>query len=388
VSVNERPARFLRVVKSVSLPDEDTLDINNQVFGRSRNQLFREIVGYTPIQPDGSVEVAIPAGVPFAISVVNAQGKRISARHNNWLQVVSGEQKTCIGCHANNSTAPHGRIDAQASSVNTGAISTGVPFANTNPELFADSGETMAQTYSRVRGLPKLTANIEFEDVWNDDALSAPAASFSFSYEDLDTPMPISQSCALNWTALCRAVINFPDHIAPMFTASRQTLDDDLAVVADNTCTSCHSPTNEIGEVRVPIGQLDLRSEPSAEQAFFTTSYRELMFNDNEQEIIEGALLDRLVAVLDNNGNPTFLLDEEGEQILDASGNPIPITTTVGIGSSMRVNGALSSNRFFQVFENGNSHAGMLSEAELRLIAEWLDIGGQYYNNPFDAPQD
>lgn len=388
VSVDQRPARFLRIVKSVSVPDEDTLDFNDQIFGRSRNQLFREIVGYTPIQPDGSVKVAVPAGVPFAISIVDVNGKRTSARHNNWLQLVPGEQKNCVGCHANNSTAPHGRADAQANSVNAGAISTGVPFPNTNPSLFADSGETMAETYSRIEGLPALTANIEFEDIWVDDSLSTPVESFSYRYQDLDTPLPISQSCAQNWTALCRTVINFPDHIAPMFTFARQTFDDDLVLVADNTCTSCHSPSDENGEVRVPLGQLDLRSEPSAEQARFTTSYRELMFNDNEQEVVEGALLDRIVPVLDNNGNPTFLLDEEGELVLDAEGNPIPITTTVGIGSSMRVNGANNSNSFFDPFNAGNSHAGMLSEAELRLIAEWLDIGGQYYNNPFDAPQD
>ena len=33
---------------------------------------------------------------------------------------------------------------------------------------------------------------------------------------------------------------------------------------------------------------------------------------------------------------------------------------------------------------NTVEHAGLLSEPELRLISEWLDIGGQYYNNPFD----
>jgi hypothetical protein len=388
VSADERPARFLRIVKSVSVPDDDTLDFSNQIFGASNNQLFREIVGYTPIQPDGSVKVAVPSGVPFAISIVNVNGKRISARHNNWLQVVPGEQKNCLGCHANNSTAPHGRIDAQPTTVNTGAISTGVPFPNTNPSLFADSGETMAETYTRIQGIPTLTANIEFEDVWSDANISTPAESFSYRYQDLNTPLPITQSCAQNWTALCRTVINFPDHIAPMLTLTRQTFDADLVLIADNTCTNCHSPSDENGEVRVPLGQLDLRNNPSAETAQHTTSYRELIFNDNEQELVEGALLDRLVPVLDGNGEPTFLLDEEGELVLDADDNPIPITTTVGIGSSMRVSGAINSDRFFTRFDEGNSHADMLSEAELRLIAEWLDIGGQYYNNPFDAPQD
>jgi hypothetical protein len=32
------------------------------------------------------------------------------------------------------------------------------------------------------------------------------------------------------------------------------------------------------------------------------------------------------------------------------------------------------------------NHTGYLSPAELRLIVEWLDIGGQYYNDPFVAP--
>jgi hypothetical protein len=31
-------------------------------------------------------------------------------------------------------------------------------------------------------------------------------------------------------------------------------------------------------------------------------------------------------------------------------------------------------------------HTGLLTSAEKRLISEWLDIGGQYYNDPFVAP--
>jgi hypothetical protein len=30
-------------------------------------------------------------------------------------------------------------------------------------------------------------------------------------------------------------------------------------------------------------------------------------------------------------------------------------------------------------------HATLLNAAELRLLAEWMDLGGQYYNDPFDA---
>jgi hypothetical protein len=30
-------------------------------------------------------------------------------------------------------------------------------------------------------------------------------------------------------------------------------------------------------------------------------------------------------------------------------------------------------------------HATLLNKAEKRLLAEWMDLGGQYYNDPFDA---
>ena len=30
-------------------------------------------------------------------------------------------------------------------------------------------------------------------------------------------------------------------------------------------------------------------------------------------------------------------------------------------------------------------HATLLNAAEKRLITEWMDLGGQYYNDPFDA---
>ena len=49
--------------------------------------------------------------------------------------------------------------------------------------------------------------------------------------------------------------------------------------------------------------------------------------------------------------------------------------------------GAAASFDFFLRFEDPDDlHYNILSPAERRLIAEWLDVGAQYYNNPFDAP--
>lgn len=336
------------------------------------------------------MKVAVPAKVPFGVSIVDAQGKRISARHENWLQLTPGETKTCNGCHdgSNNSAItlqPHGRADAEAASINTGAPSTGVPFPNTNPVLFADLGETMAETFTRINGIPDLTPDILFEDVWADPAVQTPADNIQYRYADLQTTLPITQSCAQTWTSICRAVINFPDHIQPLFELDRSTLDAEGMVVTDNTCVACHTRFDPENQLQVPIAQLELTGNPSPVNADLLTSYRELMFNDVELELVDGALLPRLVLVFDNNGNPIYELDEEGEPILDAEGNPIQVTQQVDVGSTMRVNGARSSARFFAPFETG-SHQGWLSPAELKMISEWLDVGGQNYNNPFDAP--
>jgi hypothetical protein len=61
------------------------------------------------------------------------------------------------------------------------------------------------------------------------------------------------------------------------------------------------------------------------------------------------------------------------------------------VPASMSFNGANSSTRFFAKFDAANAagnHAGWLNPAELKLIAEWLDVGAQYYNDPFAAPED
>jgi hypothetical protein len=54
-----------------------------------------------------------------------------------------GEELTCNGCHAPSSELSHGRRDA-FEPLHTGTPTTGLPYPNTDPALFADMGETMA----------------------------------------------------------------------------------------------------------------------------------------------------------------------------------------------------------------------------------------------------
>lgn len=380
--VADRPARFLRLEKPVAIPDDNVRDFDNSAFGRSRGQLMREILGYVPVEPDGSVKVAVPADVAFAISVLDVDGQRIGPRHQNWLSVRPGETLECQGCHNPNSPTPHGRPDAGPESVWGGAATTGLPFPNTESALFADMGETMAEAYARVSDIRLPTPDIVYEDEWTDPGATAKATSFSYAYGDLETPPPISGVCATDWAPNCRIVINYEQHIHPLWNLNREVLDTDgVTVLDDFTCTGCHTSTDDADMAQVPPAQLDLTDGPSPDEPMQFKAYRELLFPDNEQELVDGALVDRLV----DTGE--VLRDEEGNPILDADGMEQPIFATVPVAASMSVNGA-SASRFLSLFQADGSHNGFMSGAELRLIAEWLDIGAQYYNNPFDAPED
>ena len=98
-------------------------------------------------------------------------------------------------------------------------------------------------------------------------------------------------------------------------------------------------------------------------------AYRELLVTDNLQVVIGGALVDATQVIgVDVDGNP----------ILDV----------IPYGSPASIAGARASGDFFNRFEDPlDAHYNILSDSERRLIAEWLDVGAQYYNNPFDVPQ-
>ncbi|WP_404364162.1 hypothetical protein [Marinobacter sp.] len=380
---SSRPARFLRVEKPVSIPGEEVFDFDNSAFGRSRNQSMREILGYVPVEPDGSVRMAVPANVAFAISVLDDRGRRIGERHQNWLQVRPGETMECIGCHTSDSEVPHGRKGAGPAPANRGATTTGQEFPNTEPALFADMGETMAETITRIKGIRRLTADLVYDDEWTDPDVVPKADSFSWAYADLATAAPMNQACAGEWSSRCRLVINYENHIHPLWNLARPIFDTDgVTQLDDVNCTSCHSDVDAVGATQVPVAQLDLSDGPSAENALILKSYRELLFNDSEQELMNGALLDTLV----DTGE--FERDEDGELILDGAGDPIPMFATIPVRSSMSTNGARASARFLNRFHAGGSHEGFLSDVEHKLIAEWLDVGAQYFNNPFEAPED
>ena len=374
----DRQFAFVRLIKAVSEVDRDVIEVPRSAFGRIRSFGMREILGYAPVEPDGSFMVRVPANVAFQFQLLDASGKRVTSRHQNWMQVRPGELMECNGCHRVDLGVSHGR-DELFAGVYAGAATTGQPFPNTDPALFADFGETMAQVRARLSCATTNcssivpSADLVYDDVWTDPVAAgrAPDESFAMRYTDLSTAVPTDQACLQDWTGRCRIVVNYEEHIHPLWSLDRTTLaDDGVTVLSDHTCTGCHNIVDAAGMPMVPAAQLDLSDGPSDQNADQFKAYRELYFGDNELELVEDVLVDRLVEV---GIDPETML---------------PIFETVPVAASVNSFSAIGSDRFFDRFDAGGTHAGFLTPAELKLLTEWVDVGGQYYNNPFDVPQD
>ncbi len=397
----QRPARFLRLEKAVGLPDEITLpNLPGTAFGVS--SVMRQILGYAPIEPDGSVEIEVPANVAFMISILDANGARLGSSHNHWLQLQVGETKTCNGCHVQNPDAPglqnhaHGRAGLTAIA-NPGALTEGQPFPNTNTSVLAPSGpklqETMAEARARVNcasatvthGLADCTylkpsVNVIYTDVWTSPAVRAPDPPIQLLYSALTTPPPLSASstgCTLLWSALCRIVINYPAHIQPLWSAPRKlsstTLEQVNGVLTPSNngqCIACHSTKDITGKPQVPAVSLDLSATPSTQQADWAVSFWDLLFSRPPLVLSMGVVSPQTCPVTDP---VTHLITQ-------------PLCPA--LPPPMNGAGARASAGFFRLFSSiaDPVHYQLLSPSELRLITEWLDIGAQYYNDPFAIP--
>jgi hypothetical protein len=387
-----RLARFVRIEKPVSIPDDDDIaDPDNSAFGPTG--VMREIVAYAPVEPDGSVRMKVPANIAFQISVLDANGRRFSPIHRSWLSVRPGEVLECNGCHTRalpagspaGTPAPvHGRkglFNAAYAGVGSG------PLPGSVTTIFADNGDTMARARSRATsscpdstgaerpascGLQSITpsANVVYDEIWKPAAL--PTESYSFAYQQLLTASPANVGCFPVWTPTCRITLHYasiatrPGHINPLWSVPRPAAgvdtNNDGVLEYPQTCTTCHNRLDAANAVQLPAASLELTDDASNADALQNVAYRGLLFARDELEIVMGAVVPRQVpGPPDANGNPTF--------------------TTPQLPASMAAGNSRGS-RFFSVMNNG-THAGMLSTAELRLLSEWLDIGAQYYNDPF-----
>jgi hypothetical protein len=242
-----------------------------------------------------------------------------------------------------------------------------VPFPHTIPSgakaFIPEAGESMAEARMRVSCLSDVppcmqmvpSVNVIYTDVWTDPTQATPGTPIFYRYDDATqffTAFPTTALCITAWAPNCRIQINYPEHIQPLWDAPRP---NPPVAGVNNTCTQagCHSPLNAMGTAQTPAGDLDLTKSQSNVQPQQVTSYQQLLFA--HQTVIMGPM------------------------------GPVPGPTVGPFMNAGAANGAQSA-QFMQRFApgSGSTHAGYLTPAELRLVSEWLDIGAQYFNNPWD----
>jgi hypothetical protein len=348
------PARFVRATRAVA-PPSSGMGLRSAIGETEFEQV--QILGYAPVEPDGSFKLHVPADTPLALSVVDAKGRSIQT-HLNWIQVRPGERRTCDGCHS----------PRRGGSLNSGTVvnatPTGVP-----PSLWGqhNSGETMAALRTRLysTGNPlaetrdpiTLNADMVYNDIWVDatNSNAKARASMVVRYtgntapaDDLATAVPVN------------GIINYPTHIAPIWERDRGA----------NTCTGCHTDP----------AKLDLRSTTSGTGRL--TSYEELLVGDPVIDPVTG-----LPQIQIRDGQPEVV--RNAALVENMAGNAGGMARSSRLGEILYGENLMASAESRALYPNppagAPDHSKLLNKAEMRLVTEWMDLGGQYFNNPFDG---
>ncbi|HOY34892.1 hypothetical protein [Piscinibacter sp.] len=335
------PMRFVRATRVVA-PSAGSTGMREAI-GETDFEP-QQILGYAPIEPDGSFKLRVPADTPLALTVVDSKGRGIQT-HLNWIQVRPGERRTCLGCHS----------PRRGASLNSGTVVDTQPAALA-PALTSQhqAGETLASLRTRLDNSRfALSADMEFTDVWADTSRNGVTARAPISIrytgntnaaDNLATAVPTN------------GFINYPDHIQPLWTRDRGA----------NTCTTCHADP----------AKLDLRGTISGTGR--VVSYEELLLGDPEIDPGTGLPVTRL-----RDGEPEIV---RGPALVEnMAGNAAGMARSSRLTEIMFGETLKSSAGARTVHPNppgtAPDHAAMLNLAEKRLISEWMDLGGLYYNN-------
>ena len=342
---NCAPARFIRAVRAVA-PPTNMMNMRSSL-GETDFEA-QQVLGYAPIEPDGSFKLNVPADTPIALAVIDSQGRALQT-HTNWIQVRPGERRTCDGCHSPRRGTP----------INSGAIvNTISPGWLASMASAHESGETMADTHVRLDPTAAvLQPDMVSTDIWADTTQAGVTArpSVALRYtgnpnpaDDLVTPVPVN------------GIINYPTHIQPLWTRDRGA----------NTCTNCHNVSDHT----------DLSATIAGDGR--VVSYDRLMIGDPQ---------------LDSSGRPEITFDDGVPMLVlqDALVNTAASEgEATGLARKSRLIEILSGQTLMSDAaaqashpnppSTAPDHSKMLNAGEKRLLAEWIDTGGKYYNDPFD----
>ncbi|MFK7816193.1 MAG: hypothetical protein AB8B92_07640 [Gammaproteobacteria bacterium] len=318
-----RPGYFARVTRALPTPP----GISRSAIGRTNFEM-QEVLGYVPVEPDGSVLAKVPADSALTISVLDKDGRAFQT-HTNWLQVRPGETRTCNGCHS-----PRRAIG----SINVAPIA--------GSHVNALGAETMAETRTRLNNqvapsLNPLTA--DFTEFWSNGL----EEDIKLSLDNLVTPIPVNGR------------IDYVEHIQPLWDRDRGA----------NTCVSCHS--NALLADPISAGLSLEGGVPGA--GGHVISYTNLMIGPYKLD--ENGV--PLPPVVSESGRVTFPRSRALVRVGSSrnSSRTSHLVETI-YNSNLRAGGSFALGV--------TDHASMLTADEKWLISTWVDIGAQYTNEPYE----
>ncbi len=315
-----RPGYFARVTRALPTPP----GISRGAIGNNRFEM-QEILGYVPVEPDGSLLAKVPADSALTITVLDESGRAFQT-HTNWLQVRPGETRTCSGCHSP-------RRAESALNIS--------PIAGSHANALG--AETMAETRARLQGMPNLNPNVEFTEYWSNGL----EANFTLSLDNMDTPVPDNGR------------IDYVTHIQPLWDKDRGA----------NTCTNCHR--NSLLADPISAGL-------SLEGGLSGFGGRVISYDS----ILKGPFK------LDENGVPLPpVVTESGQVIFPRTRSLAYVGDSARSSRTNHLTETIFNTklRAGNSFELGaTDHASMLTADEKWLITTWIDVGAQYTNEPYE----
>ena len=176
------PARFIRAVRAVA-PTSGMTGMRSAI-GETEFEM-QQILGYAPIEPDGSFKLTIPADTPIGLAVIDGKGRAFQT-HTNWIQVRPGERRTCDGCHS----------PRRGGALNSGAVvNTVATGAKSTLQAAHQNGETQASTRTRLDpNALKLVNDLMFSDYWADTTKAASPPGRRSRSSTPATPCPATTS--------------------------------------------------------------------------------------------------------------------------------------------------------------------------------------------------
>ena len=205
---------------------------------------MREILGYAPVEPDGSVRVQGAGGRRLRDDGARRQRPAHRRRATTTgCRCAPARNCTCNGCH----DPDRARLARPQQPVRGGerrrprhrrAVPEHESGAVRRLRRDDGAGARAHQLPDRLRRPAAPAPRSATTDVWTDPVAAgrAPDAPFSYDYADLETPAPTTPDCVTAWRAGCRITIHYERHIHPLWSMPRVTLAADGSVAHDDTC--------------------------------------------------------------------------------------------------------------------------------------------------------